>query len=148
MVSRNTVAATSPAPKPTTLEHRRQQQQCRATVSSLYSGRRSSGARSPYRDTVDILVDILRCTIKYSKMSRIKYAAGVGGNFEAKRFTMLLCKHGLLTEYVFVKRCRFKNKYTDRRETRTIRRYYVTQKGHAFLHLYDTMISELTTLEI
>jgi predicted transcriptional regulator len=148
MVSRNTVAATSPSPKSTILEHRRQQQQCSATICSLYAGRRYTGERAPNRDTVDILADILKYTIQYSKLSRIKFAAGTGKYSYTKRFMMLLCKHGLLTEYVFVKRCRFKNKYTDRRETRAIRRYYVTQKGYAFLHLYDTMVSELTTLEI
>jgi predicted transcriptional regulator len=98
---------------------------------------------SGYRDTVDLVLAILRCVIRYSKPGKIRRAAAVGDYRRTMYLLDILCRFGLLIEESITRRNKTKSKRTDRREMRTIRRYYVTPKGHKLIRVYDTMVEHL-----
>lgn len=130
-----TIALTSPSSPSSSFQHNR------VTVASLYSWNMSDRASS--RDIIDMLLAVLRCALKHSKTRNIRNAAEIRNYKRVQYFIAILCRFGLLTEESITKRSRTKNKTTGRHEIRTIRRYYVTPKGHTLIRLYDVMVDQL-----
>lgn len=120
--------------------HHPEERQHRVSVSSLYS---NCTMRESHRDPIDICLDVLKCVIKYSRISGIRHAAKIGSFKRIQKYLATLCHFGLLVETAITKRCKSKNKNTDRHEIRTIKRYYVTPKGYSLMRLYDVMIDLL-----
>ena len=111
------------------------------TVASVYSG----GWHEIHRDKLDMYVDILKNLSKGSKITHIRNTAKTTTPKLTKYYVGTLCRFGLVTEIAVTKKNRTKSKKTGKHNIRTVRRYYITPKGHEFIRIYDNIVELLTT---
>jgi predicted transcriptional regulator len=125
--------------------HQQHQPQSQTTLASLHC--RSNSKRGGYRDVVDICVAILKALLKYSKISHIRQHIKIDNTKHLKLYIAMLCRFGLMTEVAAAKRNvgTYRHRKTGLRGSKTIKRYYITPKGHSLIRLYDIMVEELTT---
>lgn len=111
-------------------------------ISNIHNNIVDSVRPTGRRDIVDVLVYVLKCVTKTSIPFEIQRA--VKANLATfKLYLAILCRFGLLTEAVIKRKCRLKNKKTEKRETQIRKRYYLTPKGHDLVDIYDKMLEQL-----
>lgn len=92
------------------------------------------------RDTVDILVQILKATHTHSKIFGIKNTVCPRSrNRRVIELLALLCRFGLLTDE---SQFQDNNKKNIRYNIRVVKHYRVTEKGYALISIYDSMLAQ------